>query len=181
MRRAVTALLMAALVFAAAPLAAEDVRIGYVDMRQVLTQSEAGAQAKREIEGAIQERQEGLRRDEQRLRELQQDFEKNKLLLSEEQRSAREQEFQQELREFQQARAAAQREVETREREYTRRMLPVVREVIAGLAKENGLTLVFEKNEMPVLYAADGPDLTEEVIRGVNARQQETRSPDAGR
>lgn len=181
MRRAATALLAAALVLAAAPLAAEEVRIGYVDMRQVLTGSEAGAQAKREIESTIKAREEGLRRDEQHLRELQQDFEKNKLLLSEDQRREREQEFQRELREFQQARAQAQREIETREREFTRRMLPIAREVIAAIAKERGLTLVFEKNEMPVLYAADGPDLTEEVIRRVNARAQGAEAPAAGR
>lgn len=170
MKRTITTWLAAVALLAAAPLAAEEVRIGYVDMRQVLTQSEAGEQAKREIESAIKERQESLRRDEQHLRELQQDFEKNKLLLSEEQRRQREQEFQRELREFQQARAEAQREIENREREFTRRMLPVVREVIAALARERKLTLVFEKNEMPVLYAADGPDLTKEVIRRVNAR-----------
>lgn len=177
MRRAPTAWLLAALVLVAAPAAAEDVRIGYVDVRQVLTRSEAGAEAKREIESAIKERQESLRRDEQHLRELQQEFEKNKLLLSEEQRRARQQEFQRELREFQQARAEAQHEIESRERDFARRMMPVVREVIAALAQKRHLHLVFEKHEMPVLYAADGPDLTEAVIRGVNARAQKTKAP----
>lgn len=166
------ALLATAAMLVTLSAAGADVRIGYVDMRQVLTQTKAGEQAKGEIEGAIKERQERLRRDEQHLRELQQEFEKNKLLLSEEQRRTREQQFQRELREFQQARAEAQRDIQSREREYTRGMLPLVREVIAVIAKERGLTLVFEKNEMPVLYAIDGPDLTKEVIRRVDARAQ---------
>lgn len=171
MKRAVGAVLVLyACVFGVASALAEEVRIGYVDMRRVLTESEAGQQARQEIEQAIEEREGSLRRDEQRLKDMQQDYEKNKLLLSDAQRKAREEEFQQELREFQEARAEAQREIQRREQEFARRMIPVVRDIIGDMAQERKLTLVFEKNEMPVLYAADGPDLTDEVIRRVNAR-----------
>ncbi|HLF22838.1 MAG TPA: OmpH family outer membrane protein, partial [Burkholderiales bacterium] len=105
----------------------------------------------------------------QRLKDLQQAFEKDKLLLTENQRATKQKEFEEKVRAFQQARADAQREIETKEREFTSKALPKIRDIIRDLAKEQKLTLVLDKNEAPVLYAPEGPDLTEKVMQRFDA------------
>ena len=149
---------------------AEDVRIGYVDVRKVMTESKAGQRAKSEIEKMVKERREKLGREEQQLKDMQQAYEKDKLLLTGSQREAKQQEFQEKVKSFQQARADAQHEIDQKEHEFTSKALGQIREIIRDLAKEQKLTLVFEKNEAPVLYAVDGPDLTQKVIERFNAK-----------
>lgn len=170
MKRAVWLVLLGAWIAAAGAAYAEDVRIGYVDLRKVITESKAGQRVKGEIEKTVKARRESLSRDEQKLKEMQQAYEKDKLLLSDSQKQAKQKEFDEKLRAFQQARAQAQREIEQKEREFTRKALPQIREIVRVMAKEQKLTLVFEKNEMPVLYAADGPDLTSAVIKRFDAK-----------
>lgn len=154
----------------AGPVEAADVRIGYVDMRRVLTESKAGKQVKGEIEKTVKQRQETLAREEQKLKDMQQAYEKDKLILSEPQRQEKQKDFEQKLNAYRQATAEAQREIQQKEQEYTKKTLPAVRTIISDIAKDEKLTLVFEKHEMPVLYAADGPDLTDKVIKRLDAK-----------
>ena len=148
---------------------AEDIRIGYVDVRKVMTESQSGSKVRAEIEKTIKARRESLAQEEKKLKDLQQAFEKDKLLLTESQRATKQKEFQEKVRAFQQARADAQHEIEQKEREFTSKALPKIRDIIRDLAKEQKLTLVFEKNEAPVLYAIDGPDLTDKVMQRFDA------------
>lgn len=170
MKRLTWAMVLGAWILSLGWAQADEVRIGYVDLRKVVTESKAGQRVKGEIEKTVKERRESLAHEEQQLKTLQQNYEKEKLLLSETQRQAKQKEFDEKLRAYQQSTAEAQREIERRETEFTRKALPQIRAIIRAVAKEQNLTLVFEKNEMPVLYAADGPDLTDKVIQRFDAK-----------
>lgn len=154
-----------------APVLAEDgVKIGYVDLRKVLTESKAGKQHKAEMEKLIKQKQDQLSKEEQKLRDLQQSLEKEKLVLTEAQRQEKQQQFQQRVQDFQRQRAEAQQELSQRDNQFTQRAVADIQDIIREIAKQEKLILVFEKNDMPVLYAADGPDLTEKVLQRYNAR-----------
>lgn len=171
MKRIVTAVLLAGVLLGTVGSGyAADARIGYVDMRRVLTETNAGKRVKGEIEKTVKQRQESLQREEQALKDMQQSYDKDKLLLSEAQKQAKQKEFEEKVKAYQQARAAAQREIDQKEQEFTRKAIPEIRAIIRDLAREEKLMLVFEKHEQPVLYAADGPDLTERVIQRLDAQ-----------
>lgn len=171
MKRIAWAVLVAVGIFHLGLAYAEDVRIGYVDLRKVMNESKSGQKARAEIEKMVKERRERLTREDQELKDMQQTLEKNKLLMSESQRAAKQKEFEDKLRAFQQARADAQREIEQKDREFASKALPQIRDIIRDVAKEQKLTFVFEKNDTPVLYAPDGPDLTDKVIQRFNAKR----------
>ncbi len=155
------------------PSSAEDaVRIGYVDVRKVLNESESGKRHKAEMEKLLKERQDQLGKEEQQLRELQQAYEKNKLTLSDAQKKQKQKEFQEKFRVFHKHRSEAQRELNQKDNDFTRHAIAEVRAIVRTLAREEKLALVFEKNElegMLVLYAQDGPDLTDKVLARFNA------------
>lgn len=167
-------LLMAAIATAGPRLAlAEDaIRIGYVDVRKVLYESDSGKRHKVEMERLIKQRQDQLSKEEQKLRELQQAYEKNKLTLTEAQKKEKQKEFQDALQAFQQHRNEARQELNKKDSDFTRQALVEIRAIVHALAREEKLALVFEKNElngMLVLYAQDGPDLTDKVLARFNA------------
>lgn len=151
---------------------AEVVAIGYVDMRKVLTENKAGQKVKAELEKAVTTRKQALAKEEERLKSLQAAYEKDKLLLSEAQRQEKQKEFQRRYEAYQKQAQQAQRELSQTEAEYTKKALPAIRAIIRELAKEEKLTLVFEKNEIPALYAVDGPDLTDKVLARYNKSQK---------
>jgi outer membrane protein len=159
-----------AMLLAASAAYADDTRIGYVDMRKVLNETKAGKRAKEDIEKLVKQRQGGLDKEQQQLKSMQEKFEKEQLLLSDAQKQAKQREFETKVRAFQQSTQDAERDVQQKQAEYTRKAIPEIRAVIRDVAKEEKLTLVFEKNEMPVLYAVDGPDLTAKVIQRVDAK-----------
>lgn len=156
------------------PVHAEDaIRIGYVDVRKVLYESESGKRHKAEMERLIKSHQDQLSKEEQKLRELQQAYEKNKLTLTEAQKKEKQKEFQDKFQAFQQHRSEAQQELSKKDNEFTRQALADIRAIVQALAREEKLALVFEKNElngMLVLYAQDGPDLTDKVLARFNAK-----------
>lgn len=164
-------LLISMLVWSAAAHA-EAVGIGYVDMRKVLTENKTGQRVKADIEKAAKARQDALAKEEQKLKGLQQAYEKDKLLLSEAQRKEKQKDFQKKLEAYQTQAAQAQRELSQQEAEYTKKAVPEIRAIIRELAQEQKLSLVFEKNQVPALYSADGPDLTETVLARYNKTQK---------
>jgi len=145
-------------------------RIGYVDMQRVVSESAAGKRARAEIEGMIKQKQEQVNREGQKLKALQESFEKEKLTLTEAQRKTKERDFEKKVQSYQQLAADAQRDLREKDNEYTRKALTAIRAAIRELAKEEKLMLVLEKNEQPVLYAEDGPDLTDKVIKAYDAK-----------
>lgn len=151
---------------------AEAVGIGYVDMRKVLTENKAGQRVKADIEKAAKARQDALAKEEQKLKGLQEAYEKDKLLLSEAQRKEKQKDFQKKFEAYKKQAAQAQQDLSQKETEYTKKAVPEIRAIIRELALEQKLSLVFEKNQVPALYSVDGPDLTEAVLSRYNKTQK---------
>ncbi len=164
---AVSAVLVASL--ASAPAFAAE-RIGYVDMQRVVTESAAGKRARAEMEGMVKQKQEQVNREGQKLKALQESFEKEKLTLTDAQKKTKQRDFEKKVQAYQQLASDAQRDLSQKDADITRKALTDIRAAIRELAKEEKLMLVLEKNEQPVLYAEDGPDLTDKVIKAYDAK-----------
>lgn len=154
-----------------APVYADDSpKYGYVDMRKVLVESKAGKRSKTEMEKLIKQKQDQLAKEQEKLQAMQEAYDKEQLVLSDAQKQQRQQAFQEKVQAYKQMAAAAQKDLGQKDNEFTRKVVGVIRGVIAEVAKEQNLVLVFEKNEQPVLYAKEGPDLTDLVIKRYDAK-----------
>lgn len=172
MKKTATAAVLAAmsLALSASAHAGEGARFGYVDMNRIMTQSKAGQRHRADMERLVKDKQEKLAKEQGRIKSLQEDFEKNRLVLTDKQKQEKQREFQEKTRAYQTMAGEAQQEVGQKDAEFTQKALAEVRAIIRGLAQEEKLALVFEKNEQPVLYAEDGPDLTERVMQRFDAK-----------
>lgn len=147
-------------------------RIGYVDMQRAVTESQSGKRARAEIESAVKKKQEQVSREGQKLKALQQSLEKEQLTLTDTQKRAKQRDFEQKVQTYQQLAADGQRELSQMDAEHSRKVLTDIRAVIREIAQAEKLMLVLEKNEQPVLYAEDGPDLTDRVIKAYDAKSK---------
>ncbi len=160
----------AGLLIGAPVLAADSVKIGYVDVRAVVLESKSGKQHKVDMEKFVNDKQAALKKEEDKLKTLQQNLEKEMLTLTEAQKQEKQRDFQGKVQAFQKSAQEAEREVRQKDTEYTNKALEEVRKVITEVAKDEKVGLVLGKTEMSVLYAEDGMDLTAKVIKKYDSR-----------
>jgi outer membrane protein len=160
----------AGLLIGAPVLAADSVKIGYVDVRTVVLESKSGKQHKVDMEKFVKDKQAALKKEEDKLKTLQQNLEKEMLTLTEAQKQEKQRDFQGKVQAFQKSAQEAEREVRQKDTEYTNKALEEVRKVITEVAKDEKVGLVLGKTEMSVLYAEDGMDLTAKVIKKYDSR-----------
>ena len=170
MKRIATIAAVAGLLASSLVGAADKPAIGYVDMRTVLLDSKAGKQHKTELEKIVKDKQAALKKEEDKLKTLQQTLEKEMLTLTDAQKQEKQRSFQEKVQTFQKSAQDAERDLRQKDSEYTNKSVEEIRKVIAEVAKEEKLTLVIGKTETSVLYAEEGMDLTSKVIQKFDSR-----------
>ncbi len=163
------ALVVAGFLFAAVPAAAQEVKIGYVDLQKALNLSSAGKSAKEKIGEKVKEYEGEVKSRQDELKKMKEELEKQAVLLSEEARGKKERDYQQKLKEFQRFTKDIQDELQQKDAEFTRRILEDLFQVIKEVGQKQGYTLILEKTESSILYAPDQIDLTEKIIEAYNA------------
>jgi outer membrane protein len=148
-------------------------RVGYVDVRKVLFESTSGKRSQESMQRLEKEKLAVLEREKAKLdaeiQTLRADLEKNKLIYSQKQVQDKQQVFQEKVQRFQVMQQEARSELNKKGTELTKTSLENIRKIIAEVAKEQKLMLVFDLNTPP-LYAEPGPDLTEKVMAQYNKK-----------
>jgi len=162
--------MLAALLLSAPVLAADSLKMGYVDMRAVLTESKSGKQHRAELESFIKDKQAALKKEEDKLNTLKQSLEKDQLTLSDKQKQEKQRDFQTKVQAFQKMAGEADQELRKKDADYTNKTVEDIRKIIADLAKSEKISIVLAKTDMTVLYADDGMDLTQKVIDKLDAQ-----------
>jgi outer membrane protein len=162
--------MLAALFLSAPVLAADSLKMGYVDMRAVLTESKSGKAHRAELENYIKDKQAALRKEEDKLNAMKQSLEKEQLTLSDKQKQDKQHDFQAKVQAFQKMAGEADQELRKKDADYTNKAVADIRKIIADLAKAEKINIVLAKTDMTVLYADDGMDLTQKVIDKFDAQ-----------
>ncbi len=162
--------MVAGLLVGAPVLAADGVKIGYVDVRAVLLESKSGKQHKANLETLAKDKQAAIKKEEDKLKSLQQTLEKEILTLTEAQKQEKQRSFEEKVLAYRKMGSDADRELRQKDAEYTNKALEEIRKVTTEVAKEEKVGLVLGKIDLSVLYAEDGMDLTAKVIQKYDSR-----------
>ncbi len=153
-----------------AVIAADKPAIGYVDARKVLLESKIGKKNKAEFEKMVREKESAVTREEEKLKAMQEAFQKDQLLMTEAQKKEKQKEFQGKAEAYQKTVKEARQAIDQKNAEYVNKSLAEIREIIKGLAKEMKLSLVLEASESGLLYAEENMDLTQKVMEKYDAK-----------
>ncbi len=145
----------------AGAVAAEDIKIGTVDMQKALQTVEAGKKAKSDLEKEFNAKKKELQSEEAAIKKMGEEFKKQSLV-------KKQGEIQERIMRFQETTARSQAEIQQKEQQLTEPIISKLRHIVADLAKAKGYTIVLEKNENMVLFSQEKDDLTEQIVTTFN-------------
>ena len=162
------AVLIPALLTAGRASGADGVKIGYVDLRVALNESEAGKKAKIELESLIKTKQSSIEEKGKVIEKLKGDFEKQASVLSADARKSKEEEIERLVRDYQRLVQDSQNDIKKKEGEITGSILKEIRDVVEKIGQEEGYSLILENVEGIILFSRKDLDVTERVIKTYN-------------
>ncbi len=152
-------------------LAADGVKIGYVDLQKVLNLSVSGKAAKEQLSQKVKKYQDEINKKQEELKKMKDVLEKQGTLLSERAKSEKEKDYQQGLKEFQRMTKDAQDDLQAKDEELTRRILADIEKVVQEYGKQNNYSIIFIRNES-MIYADEKSDLTDTILKKFDASKK---------
>jgi outer membrane protein len=144
--------------------------IGYVDMQVLLDKSKMGQQAQQSLKEKFAPKQQELAEEEQSIRQLQQTLERDGPLMSKEESEKRKAEVQERIRAFQLKAAKAQQELVQEQGKVGKEIFVPAQAIIAAVAKDKQVSVVFERQQSGLIYIDESLDLTAEVVKRLDAQ-----------
>lgn len=148
-----------------------DLKIAYLDMQRTLNTSEAGMAAKAQLQEKLKKYQEQVNIKQDELQKLKNDLEKQGITLNEAARAAKEKDYQQKLKDFQRFTKDAEEDLQARDGEFTKKILESLEKIVQEYGKKNGYAMIFDARAAGLLYADQKVDLTDEILKVLNATQ----------
>jgi len=169
MRKAVIILAAAAVaaIFAGTSLA-EGLRVGVIDVNKILNDSDAGQAAKKKMEARYEELKKTIDAKQEEARKIKDEIDKQKVMVGKEKLKVKEDALQAKINELRQLTQDGEREMQTRQGEFTREVLKSVEAKVDVVVKADKLDLVLEKSA-GVVHFNDSMDITQRVLALVNA------------
>jgi outer membrane protein len=155
---------------AATPAAAQGaLKIAVIDVNRIMTDSQRGKSVLAGIEKLQSERSAQLKTLNDELTEMQKRFQEGRLSLAEDKLAELQGAIEEKDRAFKRAREDAERDIQKRRTDEIEKIESAVFPIINGLGKEGAYTMIFNKFQSGLVYADDAVDITDEVIKRLDA------------
>lgn len=154
----------------AASAAFADLKVGYVDLQRALMEVGEGQQAKNLLKSEIDKKKGEFEREQKKLREDGMVLDRQASAMSEEVRVQKMKELQQRLMQISEKGQKLQVEFVEKERVELKKIFDKMDPIVAGIAKREGLAMVFEKTDSGLVFAEQGLDVTNELVRTYNEK-----------
>ena len=149
-----------------APVAAADVKLGFVDLQRALNEVDEGANAKKALKKEFDEKQKTLDAKQNELKALKDELDSRGTMMKPEVKQEKLNDLQKRLLETQQLYFQLQQELSKREGEATAEIFKKMGVILQTLGEEQGFSMIVEKSA--VVYAKPSLDVTNELIRRYN-------------
>jgi len=154
------------------PAWAVELKLGCVDMQRAVNDCNAGKEAKKVITKELEKFQRVYGEKQQELQGMKESLEKQDLMLNPDVRAAKERDLQSKNREFQRWMEDTQNEVKQKGAEMERNISFGLQKVIQKVGTDEGYTFILEKNENIVLFSSKAIDLTDKIIKLYDAQKK---------
>ncbi len=144
------------------------IRIGYVDLQKVMIESEKGKEARKLLADELEKRKKEVSQRQDELQKMKDSLEKQSAMITQEARAEKEKQYQIKLKDYQRITNDFQSELQQKDQEYIQKILRELEEVIKGMGTTEHYTLIFEKSQGGILFAAQSSDITDKVIVAYN-------------
>jgi outer membrane protein len=150
-------------------VAQEDLKVAVIDVRRLVTDSQAGKQVLDSLQQVSDQKSAQLQQMANEMEDLRTRITEGRLSLSQERLAELEKEFDDKRIAFGRARDDADRELQKMQQQrfgsIEQRVLPIINEV----GQELGYTLIFNKFESGLVFALDSADITDLILQRFDA------------
>jgi outer membrane protein len=167
MRRILTAALFTTAALAPAARA-QAIKIGYVDVQRAIQEVEEGRAARGRLKTEYDTRKAQIDKKSADLERMQQEYEKQAPVLSDDAKRKKQEEFQKALVDARKSASELQEEMNRQEQQAMASILQRLQQVVADIAERESFTFVMDKGTL--LYGPQAADVTNEVVRRYNDR-----------
>jgi len=167
MRRIAIAVLLGTAALASAARA-QAMKFGYVDVQRAIQEVEEGRAARTRLKGEYDQRRAQIDKKSGDLERMQQEYEKQAPVLSDDAKRKKQEEFQKALVEARKSASDLQEDMNRQEQQAMATILQRIQQVVAEIAERESVTFVIDKSTL--LYAPAAADMTNEVVRRYNDR-----------
>jgi outer membrane protein len=154
----------------AASVAFADLKVGYVDLQRALMEVGEGQQAKIRLKSEIDKKKAEFETENKKLREDGMILDRQASAMSEEVRVQKMKELQQRVMVISEKGQKLQVEFVEKERVELKKIFDKMDPIVAAIAKREGLAMVFEKTDSGLVFAEQGLDVTNELVRTYNEK-----------
>lgn len=156
------------LVLLACVSASAETKIGFVDMKMVIAKSEAGSKAMDSLKSQFKDMKDNLDTQKKSLDALREELQKQSMMLSQQAKNDKEDQYKRKVRDFQDSGQNYQRKLQQAEQNLSKPIIDKLVEVLQAYGKSHGFTAILDKQGAGVVYFDDGADLTNEIITELN-------------
>lgn len=157
---------------AATAMAAEGMKIGYIDLQRALVESDAGKKAKVDLDAVEKSKKAVIDEKVKSINKIEEELGKQSSVLSPEARKVREEELERLQRDFQRLVADARAELQKKEQELTDAILKDMSDIVDVYGKEEGYTIII-RSEV-ILHAKKELDITDVIIKKFNETKEKS-------
>jgi len=155
----ITGLVILILVFMGSWAAAAE-KTGFVDIREVMLSSSSG---KKVVED-FKKTREKLQREDNELKKLKEDLDKQRPLLKEDVVKEKELSFQKKVRDFQIEVKDSEDEFKAKEQELYKKVIPDILKMVQAIGEKEKYSMIIDVSAVPLAYYAKENDLTKRMI-----------------
>ena len=163
------AMVLSVFVWCAGSFAADKTdKIGFINLRQIMQDSNAGKKAADEFKKFFEKKTEEIKSAENELKTLKNELDKQSEIMTQDARSEKESAYQKKMRDYQLLVNDTNEELKRRDQEMSQKMMPEIMKFVRSMAGKEKYTLVLDVATMPVPYYDKRNDFTDKVIVDYN-------------
>ena len=151
--------------FSQAAFSADQVKVAIVDMAKFQQKSIAFQKIRNELRSKLQALQDKLDSEKTSLIKLEEELQKQSMMLSLDAKESKQQELEKKRRYYKYLYDELSIEMKGAEAEATKAVAKEINKVVDRIGKGSGYTIIFEKNMPGLVYFDDAIDITDEVIK----------------
>ncbi|MGB5159159.1 OmpH family outer membrane protein [Desulfobacterium sp. N47] len=157
--------------------AADAAKIGIVDFRKILEDSNTGKSGRAEIKKQGEKMEADLKKRGAEIDEMKKKYDKDAMVASKDARDEKERDLQTKYIDFKNFEKKYNSEIQKLQTDFFVRLKKDVDIIVGEIGKKEGYQIIIEKNQAGVFYSPASADITDRIIQQLNAKS----APKAGK
>ena len=142
-----------------------EVKVGIVNIQKIISTIKEGKSVNTTLEKSFKTKEKLIKAEEEKIVNMQKEFQKQNLVLSDAAKAKKGAEIQQKMNEVRQAMMKYQKEIQEEEKQLEKPILDKLKPIIDAISAEEKVAMTFEISSSPIVYAASTVELTDKVIK----------------